>query len=77
MNENFTLETLYRVYNDYDGSYIQINEDPDGLGLVVVKYTGNPIEGLPDIELPTMPTKKARLLAKAINNLCDILETEG
>lgn len=74
MNENFTLETIYRVYNDDDGSYAEISEDPDGLGLIVVKHVDPLNKGLPDIELPSMPISKAKLLVEAIYKLCDILE---
>ena len=33
----YTLEKLYRIYNDTSGDYIEVSPDGDSLGLVEIK----------------------------------------
>ena len=37
---NYSIETIYRVYNDKSGEYIEVGPDADGIGLIEVRmYT--------------------------------------
>ncbi len=37
---NYSIETIYRVYNDKSGEYIEVGPDADGIGLIEIRmYT--------------------------------------
>jgi len=65
--EKYSVETVYRIYNDKSGEYIEVGPDADGIDLVEVRcYTddgkvGNRIMGTP-LEM--------KLVAEAILKCC-------
>jgi hypothetical protein len=66
----FTLEHTYKVFNDEDGSYVEVSPDADGLSCVEIRdydSTGKLISNM------TMPPEQAILVAKAITMLADDL----
>ena len=59
----FTLEAHYKIYNDADGSYIEVKPDADALGLIEIRQFD---EGK-EVARLTLPAKQAELLRQAIN----------
>ena len=40
----YTLEKSFKIFNDETGDYIEVREDPDGLGMIEITnhdHTGN------------------------------------
>lgn len=61
------METIRRVYDNRDGSYIEIGPDSDGIGLVEIRVK------LPDgggTTYVTMTNPTAQLVAKALLEAC-------
>lgn len=61
-----SIEALYRVYNDDDGTYVEVGEDGDGLGLVELRYcerSGKVTERF------SVPVEMATLVASAIRDV--------
>jgi hypothetical protein len=76
MSDNYTIETIYRIYDGNDGSYIQVQVSETAGGLSLIELNHKWCEGYKE-GLPRMHTEQARLVAKAINDLCGILEQNG
>lgn len=70
----YTAEKEIKVYDNTDGSYIHIKEDPDGLNLVWVSNIDS--EGGRDGDLGMFPIEQMRKVAKGILELCDHIESK-
>ena len=71
---NFSVELRLRVYDDTEGSCVEVREDQDGCGLVeIIPMDAN--EKKEDF-MPMMTTEQARILANAIIKLCDELDSK-
>lgn len=68
----YSLETLYRVYDDKTGFYWEVRPDADGLDLVEIAYYEED-RVFKDI---IIPPAAARLVAEAILKLADNLEAK-
>lgn len=67
----YTVDVSYKIYNNEDGSYIEVCPDADGLGLVEVRYVD---EKEVIHERLTFQPEQAYLVSTAINNCTSDLE---
>lgn len=63
MPNTYSLERIWRVYDDDDGSYIEIGPDADSLGLVVIRAVGS--DGKKVTEILIAP-EMVRLISRAL-----------
>lgn len=59
----YSLERIWRVYDDDDGSYIEVGPDADSLGLVVIRAVGS--DGKKVTEILIAP-EMVRLISSAL-----------
>jgi hypothetical protein len=62
----FTLETSYKIYDEENGSYIEICPDADGLGLIEIRDVNE--KGVITNTI-TMPPEQAKMVNLALNLL--------
>jgi len=66
MENNYTLETEYHVWNDKFGNHFTIRPDRDGLDLIeILSYDE---EGKEEVRI-SFPKEAAVLIVRAISNL--------
>ena len=65
MDEEYSLETLYEIWRNADGSYIEVGADRDGLDLIEIRVYEK--ESHKPIERVLLTKEQARLVAEALN----------
>lgn len=66
MSKGFQLEAHMHIYNNDDGSYIDVAPDADGLGLIAIDRVDH--EGKRHFHF-TITAKEAELLVKALQQV--------
>lgn len=61
----FSLEAIQRIYNNDTGSYIEICEDDDGIGMVVIRQCN--IDGKITDEI-MLSVEQAKLVMMGLSN---------
>ncbi len=64
----YSTETFVRIYDDRNGSFVEIGPDRDGLDLVEICQKDSPREKC-DIRFVTMGSEQAILMAQAVLRL--------
>jgi hypothetical protein len=67
----FTTETIKRVWDDENHTYIYVGPDGDGFECIELRYVD---EKGKMIERITMPPEQAKLVAKAILEIADTVK---
>jgi hypothetical protein len=76
MTDKYELEPLYRVYQNSDGAFVQVSQDPDGCGTIEVSFReGERLKPLTSVFIG--PPEMAVLVAHAIIKLCACMELPG
>jgi hypothetical protein len=67
LTEKYTLERVYKVFDNESGAMIKISPDVDGLGLIE-------LDGGDDYGRLTLPPELAGIVGHAILHCCDDVE---
>jgi hypothetical protein len=73
MDKNYSTERIYRIWDDDAGSYFEVSEDSDGIGLCTISHTYEKER----TELNGMSVEEAKMLAKALSEWCYHKELEN
>jgi hypothetical protein len=71
-----SIETIFRVFDDTEGSFIEVCPDPDALGLIRLHIPGEQSQeffGKCDF---IMSTDVAKCLSEALKKISEILESQ-
>lgn len=69
--DEFTMETLYQIWNDKTGECVEVGEDRDSLGLVEIRTK---LEGTSGHNEMTFSPDQALLIADALQKVANTLK---